>query len=290
MYALFTELSIGFFQLFFAIRRFEAAILLRMMIRRLEGKVALVTGASRGIGRATALLFAREGAQVAINYAKSRQQASEVVDSIQNDGGRALAIQASVAGKSEVISMVETILREFGKIDILVNNAGVLHRGNTLALDEKKLDEMLEINVKGIIYCVQATAPHMVERRYGKIVNLSSVAALGTAVPETTPYALTKAAVIAFTKRLAFELGPHGINVNAICPGFIRTEMAMAGSPDEVQTRLNTMAQKTMLGRVGEVGDVARAALFLAGDEASFVTAQVLTVDGGRTDFLSYST
>ncbi|MBI4591239.1 MAG: glucose 1-dehydrogenase [Candidatus Rokubacteria bacterium] len=257
---------------------------------RLDGKVALVTGASRGIGKATALVFAREGAAVVVNYSKSRELARQVVDEIRKAGRQAIAIQADVARKAEVVAMVETTMREFGKIDVLVNNAGILSPGNILTLREESLDEMIAVNVKGVIHCAQAVAPHMIERRYGKIVNVASLAALGTAMADTTPYAATKAAVISLTKRLALELGVYGINVNAICPGFIRTDMLMSsGTPEEVEVRLASLAKKAVLGRVGEGEDIAYSALFLASDEAGFVTAQALTVDGGRMDFLSHS-
>jgi 3-oxoacyl-[acyl-carrier protein] reductase len=256
------------------------------MSGRLAGKIALVTGASRGLGRATALLFAREGAAVAVNYAERGDAAGEVVAAIREAGGRALALRANVANQPEVAAMVAQALEAFGRLDVLVNNAGVSHPGSLLTLDEARLDEMIAVNLKGVIHCCRAAAPGMIERRYGKIVNIASIAGLGTALQGTTPYAATKAAVIALTKRLALELGPHGINVNAICPGFIRTDMA-AASADERD--FESIAGKAMLGRVGRPEDIAAAALFLASDEASFVTAQVLTVDGGRTDFLSHS-
>lgn len=260
------------------------------MSGRLEGKVVLVTGASRGIGKATALVFARQGATVVVNYSKSREQARQVVDEILTAGRQAIAIQADVGRKAVVLAMVEEALGQLGRIDILVNNAGIFHQGNILTLTEEHLDRMIAVNVKGIIHCTQAIAPHMVARRYGKIVNIASIAGLGTARPDTGPYAATKAAVISLTKRLALELGPHGINVNAICPGFIRTDMVLSrGTPDEVEARLASVAKTAMLGRVGEPEDVAASALFLASDEASFITGQVLTVDGGRMDFLSHS-
>lgn len=257
---------------------------------RLGGKVALVTGASRGIGRATASLFAREGATVIANYSKNREQARQLVDEIKKAGGQAMVAQADVAHRDQVRAMVEAALGRFGRIDVLVNNAAIIHRANIMTLTEEHLDEMIAVNVKGIIHCTQAVAPRMMERRYGKIVNVSSIAALGTTMPDTTPYAATKAAVISLTKRLALELGPYGINVNAICPGFVRTEMAASGrTPEEMDARFASVVSKTMLGRVGEPEDIAYSALFLASDEASFITGQVLTADGGRMDFLSHS-
>ena len=256
------------------------------MTGRLAGKSALVTGASRGLGRATALLFAREGAAVAVNYAERGDAAEEVVAAIHQAGGQALAVRADVASQPEVAAMVTQALDAFGRLDVLVNNAGVSHPGSLLTLDETRLDEMIGVNLKGVVHCCRAVAPGMIERRSGKIVNIASIAGLGTALPNTTPYAATKAAVLALTKRLALELGPHGINVNAICPGFIRTEMA-AASVDE--HGFEAIAAKAMLGRIGRPEDIAAAALFLASDEADFITAQILTVDGGRTDFLSHS-
>jgi 3-oxoacyl-[acyl-carrier protein] reductase len=140
-----------------------------------------------------------------------------------------------------------------------------------------------------MIHTVKAAAPGMIERKYGKIINLSSIAGFGTAVPETTPYAITKAAIISLTKRLALEVGPHGINVNAIAPGFIRTEMLDSMSSVNDRAKLDMLAKRAMLNRVGVPEDIANAAVFLASDESSYMTAQVLTIDGGRTDFLTHS-
>src|SRR5262249_21739486 len=140
-------------------------------------------------------------------------------------GGRAIAVQADVASKPATEAMAVQVAKQFGPIDILINNAGILRPGTALKLNDEDFDEMIDVNLKGMIYAVQSVAPAMIERRYGKIVNLSSIAGLGTSVNDTTPYAMTKAAVISLTKRLALELGPHNINVNAIAPGFVRTEM-----------------------------------------------------------------
>lgn len=252
------------------------------MSRRLDTKIAVVTGGSRGIGRAICSVFAREGAAVVVNYTKGAEAAARVVSEIKAAGGRALAVQADVADKRQVDAMAGEVFEQFGRVDILVNNAGILTRGTIANLDEDALDRMIAVNLKGTLYCAQVFAPRMIEHRYGKIVNLSSLAGIGTAVGETTPYALTKAAVISLTKRMALEWGPYGINVNAIAPGFIKTEML-----DAVDT--GPVSKKAILGRAGLPEDVANAALFLASDESSFVTAQVLTVDGGRMDFLTHS-
>jgi 3-oxoacyl-[acyl-carrier protein] reductase len=256
------------------------------MADRLAGKIALVTGASRGLGRATALLFAREGAALVVNYATREDAAREVVEAIHAAGGVALAARADVASRVEVAAMVHQALERFGRIDILVNNAGIWRPGTGLTTPTDALDLLFNVNVKGIFHCLQAVVPGMIERRSGKIVNIASIAALVTPTSENTPHALTKAAVIALTKRLALELGPHGINVNALCPGFIRTEMAASAVATPV---VEATISRTLLGRLGEPDDIAAAALFLASEEAGFITAQVLTVDGRRTDLLSRS-
>ena len=253
--------------------------------------MALITGASRGIGRATAALFGREGASVVVNYAARADAAGEVVAGLEEAGSRGLAVQADVSDREQVDSMVSRVLEDFGRIDILINNAGILLGGNIMSMNDDDLDQMIAVNVKGIVNCVQAIVPGMAERGAGKIVNISSLAGLGTAVPETTPYGLTKAAVISLTKRMAFELGPKGINVNAICPGFIQTDMlaSIAGSAESLAASLAAPAGKAALGRVGQPDDIAGGALFLSSEESSFITAQVLTIDGGRMDFLTHS-
>ena len=155
-----------------------------------------------------------------------------------------------------------------------------------LTLENEQLEEMIAVNVRGITSCCQAVAPSMIERRYGKIVNLSSLAGLGTSLGETTPYSATKAAVISLTKRSALEFGPHGINVNAVCPGAIHTDMLNLTSQ---KGKLDEVSKKSVLGRMGTPEDVANCGLFLASDESSYVTGQILTVDGGRMDLLSHS-
>ena len=260
------------------------------MAQRLKGKVALVTGASRGLGRATALRFGQEGAAVAVNFVQRQDDAQSVVQTIEEAGGQAIAVQADMGSRDEVVALVEATLAKFDRIDILVNNAGIVRPASILSLTDEMLDETLDVNVRGVVYSTQTVAPLMIEQRSGTIVNVSSVAAFGTSYPDTTPYAATKAAVVALTKRCALELGPYGVTVNAICPGFIWTDM-MAESVDEKDPASATepLAKRAMLGRVGAPEDIAAAALFLASDEAAFITAQALSVDGGRTDFLSHS-
>ena len=263
-----------------------------MVLYLLEDKVALVTGASRGIGRATALIFAREGAKVVVNYHREESMAEEVVGNIRREGGTAMAIQADVGDRDAVKKMIDESLSEFGGVDVVVNNAGVaMGGGSLLEFNEEEFDPMWQVNVKGILHCTRAIAPHMMEKRYGKIVNIGSVAGLGTALlPGNMLYASTKAAVVILTKRLALELGQYGINVNAIAPGLIYTDMTMGGrSAAEQEERRKYFEEKSMLRRIGEPEDIANAALFLTSDKARFITGQVLTVDGGRTDFITHS-
>ncbi|MGD0638670.1 MAG: SDR family NAD(P)-dependent oxidoreductase, partial [Nitrososphaerales archaeon] len=177
---------------------------------RLEGKVALITGGSRGIGRSTALLFAEEGAKVCVNYAERADEAAKVVGEIIASGGEAVALKANVAAEGEVVAMVEAAVRRFGRVDILVNNAGILRQGDLFSLRTEDIDAMLGVNVKGVIYCTREVGRHMVERGYGKVVNVASNAALGTAYKGTTGYALTKAAVLLLTKRFALEFAGAG--------------------------------------------------------------------------------
>jgi 3-oxoacyl-[acyl-carrier protein] reductase len=255
----------------------------------LEGRTALVTGASRGIGRAIALRLAREQAVVVVNYHRHATEAEHVVALIHQQAGRALAVQADVGDTAQVRAMAERITSEVGPIDILVNNAGVMATGDLADFDYTQMEAMRRTNVDGVVHVTRAVADGMKLRGFGRIVNLSSVAAHGTALSGTTFYAATKAAVIALTRRFAFELGPHGITVNAVAPGFIPTDMATGGrGPAEVQATIDTMAVRAMVGRTGLPEDIANAVAFLASPESGFITAQTLTVDGGRMDYIAH--
>jgi 3-oxoacyl-[acyl-carrier protein] reductase len=254
-------------------------------MNRLQDKVALITGSSRGIGRATALAFAAEGASVVVNYNASAAAADEVVRLIAERGSEAAAIQADVTNRAQVDAMTVAALERFGRIDVLVNNAGIGIRGDTLTMSLDDLDAMMAVNVKGVIHCVQAIAPHMIQRGGGAIVNIASIAGLGTALSGNTPYAASKAALIGLTRRFALDLGDHGINVNTICPGVIITDMTRG---TETALYANVI-RHSMLGRVGRPEEIAGPAVFLASAEAAFMTGQVITIDGGRTDFLSHS-
>ena len=259
---------------------------------RLGEKVALITGASRGLGKAMALRFAEEGASIAINYLNSQDMAEEARQAIVASGGKAICVQADVAQPAHVDRMVQTVVRQLGPIDILVNNSGIAKFGPILEASMADLDLMIGVNLKGTILCVQAVGKSMVERKYGRILNFSSIAGLGTAVTGTSAYAATKAALVTLTKRMAMELGRYNITVNAIAPGFIATDTALGIgtlSEAEISQKAARMSSNAMLGRVGKPEDIASAALFLVSDEASFITAQTLSVDGGRIDLLSHS-
>jgi 3-oxoacyl-[acyl-carrier protein] reductase len=257
-----------------------------------KDKTAIVTGASRGIGRACALLLAREGAKVLVNYRQSKDKASEVVEKIIEDGGEAFIYRADVSNEKKVNAMAKNALDRFGSIDVLVNNAGIAHSGGHLR--EINLDDfepLMSVNVKGIISCCKAVAPSMKKKGTGSIVNIASVAGLGTARrPVNMLYSSTKAAVIVLTKNLAMDLGPYGIRVNAVAPGLIVTDMALRGKPLEDQKeRLDYYREHSVLNRLGEPNEIAEAVTFLASNKASFITGQTLTVDGGRFDFLTHS-
>jgi 3-oxoacyl-[acyl-carrier protein] reductase len=196
---------------------------------RLQGRVALVTGASRGIGRATALRLAGQGAAVGVNYHSRADAAHDVVEQVRRLGGRAVALQADVANPTAVDEMAAAARAALGPIDILVNNAGLLFRGALLDYEKDEFEQMWRVNVKGILHVTAAVAPSMIERKYGRIINLSSIAAVGTGFPDTTLYAATKAAVLILTKRFALELGAAGVTVNAVLPGLTVTDMVSAG-------------------------------------------------------------
>ncbi len=256
----------------------------------LEGKSALVTGASRGIGRAIALRLAREGAAVGVNYRERAGDAESLAAEIRKAGGRALAARADIGDARAVRAMVDTIERELGPIAILVNNAGVFRRGDLADFDYSQMEGMRRTNVDGLVHVTRAVAPGMQARRYGRIVNLTSIAAHGTAMAGTTFYAATKAAVSVMTRRFAMELGPDGITVNAVAPGFIVTEMVTEGrTPEQTAAITGQIAGMAMVRRVGTPEDIAHAVAFLVSPDSGFVTGQVLTVDGGRMDYIGHS-
>ena len=242
----------------------------------LDGKTALVTGASRGIGRAIALCLAAEGARVAINYAGNVKAAEEVKAAIEAAGGTAILCQADIADSAAVEAMVANVVKEFGTINILVNNAGITRDTLLMRMKDEDFAKVLDTNLKGVFYCTKAVSKLMMKKRSGRIVNMASVVGLVGNAGQTN-YAAAKAGVIGFSKSAAKELASRGITVNVVAPGFIGTDMT-AGLPESVKEKMLT---DIPLGRMGEPEDVASAVLFLASDQASYITGQVVNVDGG---------
>jgi 3-oxoacyl-[acyl-carrier protein] reductase len=253
----------------------------------LKDKVAIVTGASRGIGRATALALAKEECNVVVAYEKRREKADEVTQAAKQSGVKAMAVACDVSNRSDVESMFKTTVQEFGKVDILVNNAGVDFGAKLLETTDDAWDRTLDVNLKGVFLCTQVAARYMIQRRYGKIVNVASNSGFGIAVWREAAYAASKAGVIQLTKTAAFELGEYGINVNCVAPGAVNTEMLKGNMSDhEYAQFLDARKKITSLGFVAEPEDIANVILFFASDESRFVTGKTLLVDGGRRDFL----
>ena len=242
----------------------------------LEGKVALVTGGSRGIGRAIALKLAGEGAAVAINYAGNAKAAEEVKASIEAAGGKAMVVQADVSSAEAVDAMVEAVVNELGGIDILVNNAGITRDGLLMRMKEADWDAVINTNLKGVFYCTKAVSKLMMKKRSGRIVNMASVVGL-TGNAGQANYAAAKSGVIGFSKSMAKELASRGITVNMVAPGYIETDMTAVLSDKVREAMISTVP----LARAGQAEDVAGAVLFLVSDCASYVTGQVINVDGG---------
>jgi 3-oxoacyl-[acyl-carrier protein] reductase len=254
-----------------------------------RGQVALVTGGGRGIGRATAKLLAERGAAVCVNYAAQADAAAALVTEIAAAGGRAIAVKADVAEPAAVEAMVARAEAELGAVTILVNNAGVSWQGTLETYDRERVAHMQAVNVEGMINGTRAVMDGMRTRRYGRIVNLSSIAGIGTALTGNAFYGATKAEVLALTRRFALELGSHGITVNAVAPGFVRTDMTQRGrSASDWTGTEQRFAARAMLGRIGEPEDIANAVVFLASPESGWITAQTLTVDGGRMDYIGH--
>jgi 3-oxoacyl-[acyl-carrier protein] reductase len=246
--------------------------------KRLDGKVAIVTGSSRGIGKAIAERYAAEGAKVAVNYVGREREAQAVVDSIEKSGGEAISLRADVSLSADVRKLVRATVDRFGRVDILVNNAGVMYTKSVLETTEEDWDRTIDINLKGAYLCAKEVAPIMLRQETGTIIMMSSNSGLyHPSAMRFTEYVVSKAGMNGLTKALALALGPH-ITVNAICPGWIKTEMVEETDP-EVERRI---LAETALGRWGTTDDVAGAAVFLASGEAAFITGELLIVAGGR--------
>ena len=239
-------------------------------------KVAIVTGASRGIGRACALRLAADGMTVVVNYSHSEAAATEVVDKIRAAGGDALAVRADVSNPAEVKEMFKTVWKTYGQIDVLVNNAGIVRDEYLLMLTEENLDACLDLNLKGYLYCAQQAVLKMFRKKSGVVVNISSVSG-SFALPGQSVYSATKGAVNAMTRTMAKELAPYGIRVNAVAPGFIETDMLDALPEEKKEEYLKAIP----MHRLGQAQEVAGVVSMLVSDACAYMTGQILTLDGG---------
>lgn len=254
---------------------------------RLEGKVAIVTGSGSGLGRAMVMRMAREGASVVVSDINVEGM-DKVVSEIKKEGGNAIGFKADVTKRSEVQDLMKAAVEKFGQIHILVNNAGAVRRRPFLELTDEDWDIVLAVDLKGEFNCIQAVASYMMQKRYGKIINISSISGTGIVGSHggaAANYAAAKIGVIQLTKSAAIELGPYGINVNCIAPGVIMTSMTSTGrTKEEAAEHLERQKKLTVLRRVGQPEDIANLAVFLASDESSFITGQLICCDGGRTN------
>lgn len=247
-------------------------------MKRLEGKIALVTGGGRGIGAAIARKLAEEGAAVIINYSHSEAAAKEVADGIMEKGGQAETVGCDVSDMKAVDAMIKSIIKEHGRLDILVNNAGITRDNLMMRMSEEEFDDVIRTNLKGCFCCIKSVSRYMLKQRSGRIINISSVVGLHGNGGQAN-YAASKAGIIGLTKSAAKELASRGVTVNAIAPGFIKTDMTDV-LPEEVK---NKMLSDIPLGSFGETEDIAGTVLFLSLDDARYITGQVISVDGGMS-------
>jgi 3-oxoacyl-[acyl-carrier protein] reductase len=242
-----------------------------------SGKVAIVTGSGRGIGRAIALAFAREGADIVVNVSRSVEQMNEVVKDIESLGRKALGIVADVSSFSEAEKLVKSAIVHFGKVDILVNNAGIARPAMCYKLTEEEWNSVMNVNLTGTINCIRAVAPHMIERKTGKIINIASIAGRDGMIGNIN-YAASKAGIFGITKTAAKELARYGINVNAVAPGFIETAMTEWLKEPEFHEKY---LPRIPLGRLGKPEEVAELVLFLASNKSNYITGEIIAIDGG---------
>ena len=243
----------------------------------LKGKTAIITGSGRGIGRAIALAMAEQGANIVVNDV-NMESAGEVVAEIEAMGRQAIAVKADVTSEDQIKAMIETCINRFGKLDILVNNAGIIQTVPVTEIDGKDWDRVMEVNLKGVFLCCKAALAPMKAQHGGKIINIASVAGKrGGGLLGNSCYSASKGGVIAFTKSLARESGPFGINVNAITPAFTDTEMTRSIAPDKKEFIIKMLP----LGRVGQPSDIAGAVCFLASSMSDYMTGEIMDVDGG---------
>ena len=242
----------------------------------LTGKVALVTGGSKGIGKAIAIRLAEKGVKVAINYNSSEDAAENLVKTIRESGGRALKVRADVSKLAQVTAMISNISNEWGGVNILVNNAGIIDDRLLVRMSDDSWQRVIDVNLNGTFYTTRSVLKDMMRERWGRIINIGSVVAL-RGNPAQTNYTASKAAIIGFTKALAKEVATRGITVNVIAPGYFETETTSVLSDDQRNRWLSLIPQ----GHFGDVDDVAHMAAYLADDKANYVTGQVISVDGG---------
>ncbi len=244
---------------------------------RLGDKVAIVTGSSKGIGRAIALEFGKEGAKVVTNDRKLKGS-EKTADEIVANGGVAIAVRADVSKKKDVDRMIKQVVKRFGRIDVLVNNAGIVRFDPITKVSEKEWDKVLDVNLKGTFLCSQAVAKTMLKQKSGVIINIASIAGM-VGFPQLAPYCASKGGIIELTRELAIELAPNKIRVNCIGPGAIDTDMTKSIKEDKKS--MKSYLAKIPLARLGKPEEIAKAALFLASDDSSYMTGQAIFVDGG---------
>jgi 3-oxoacyl-[acyl-carrier protein] reductase len=247
-------------------------------IVRLQDKVAIVTGASRGIGKAISELYVKEGAKITINYNKSEKEALLIAEELEKTSKDILVVKTDVSNVNEVKEMVQRTVERFGRIDILVNNAGIMIPEIFVESTEDTWNKTMDVNLKGAYLCAREVAPLMLKQEMGKIINISSIVGLSEkSALRNTAYVASKAGMLGLTRSLAVNLGPK-INVNAICPGLTDTDMAAALGPEKIKANI----EEALLKRSGKPEDIANAALFLASDESDYITGEIFTVSGGR--------